>query len=273
MDKNVQLNNGTYIPRVGLGVYLSPKGEDTKNSVKWALEAGYRHIDTAMIYNNEESVAEGIKESGIPRKDIFLTTKLWNEDIRQDKVFEAFEKSLKRLGTDYIDLYLIHWPAVGYEKAWIGMEKIYQSGKAKAIGVSNFNKHHLEKIAKVGSIVPAMNQIEAHPYFNNQKLIDYCVSKNIMVTGWSPLGGTGGNILGDNLLQSLAVKYDKTVAQVVLRWHIQRGTIIIPKSLHKERIIQNRDIFDFEINNEDMLKINQLERGIRVGADPDNFNF
>lgn len=271
--KYIQLTNGEKIPQIGLGVYQTPDGQSTINSVKWALEAGYWHIDTAKIYQNEESVAQGIKDSHIDRRDIFITTKLWNEDIRNRNTKEAFEESLKKLQTDYIDLYLIHWPAQGFEEAWAVMEELYLEGKIKSIGVSNFQKHHLEKLNQTAKIKPLINQIESHPYFNNQELINYCINNQIEVEVWSPLGGTGGNLLTDETLNTLATKYNKTVAQIVLRWDIQRNVIVLPKSTHQDRIISNLNIFDFELSKEDMETINQLNKDQRVGPDPDNFNF
>ncbi len=269
----IELNNGVKIPQLGLGVYLAEDGQETIDAVKWALEAGYRHIDTAMIYENEKGVGIGIKESKIPREEIFLTTKLWNEDIRQGRAKEAFQESLSALQTDYIDLYLTHWPADGFEQAWTELEEIYQSGKIKAIGVSNFHPTHFERLEKIAKIVPAVNQIESHPYFSNQDLIDFCHNKGIAVEVWSPLGGTGGNLLKDKLLNALADKYGKTPAQIALRWQIQRQVIVIPKSVRQERILSNMQVFDFVIEDEDMVAINQLNRNERVGDDPENFDF
>lgn len=269
----IQLNNGVKIPQLGLGVFQTPDGEQTVNSVKWALEAGYRHIDAARIYENEQSVGEGIRQSGVRREDIFLTTKLWNDDIRAGRAREAFEESLERLGTDYIDLYLLHWPADGFEEAWKELEKLYREGKIKAIGVSNFQKSHLERLMKIASIKPAVNQIESHPYFNNQELIDYCFENNIAAEVWSPLGGTGGNVLEDATLAKLSEKYGKSPAQIVLRWDVQRNVIVIPKSTHKERIVSNSMVFDFELDQEDMKTISGLNKNKRVGPDPDNFDF
>lgn len=269
----ITLNNNLKIPQLGFGVFQTPEGKQTEDAVKWALEAGYRHIDTAMIYGNEGSVGKAIKESGVSRKDIFLTTKLWNEDIRQGNTAQAFEDSLNRLRTDYLDLYLIHWPADGFEKAWGEMEKIYASGRAKAIGVSNFQPRHLEAIGKISDLCPAVNQIESNPYFRNQAVIDYCKDRGITVTVWSPLGGTGGNILEDATLRELSEKYGKAPAQVVIRWHLQRDVVVIPKSLHQKRIIDNFDVFDFELSKDDMERIDHLNRNTRSGADPDNFDF
>ncbi|MGF6990256.1 diketogulonate reductase-like aldo/keto reductase [Lachnospiraceae bacterium PM6-15] len=269
----IKLNNGKLIPQLGLGVYQTPEGEATVNAVKWALEAGYRHIDAAKVYGNEAEVGKGMLESGVPREEIFLTTKLWNDDVRAGRAKEAFAESLKSLQTDYVDLYLIHWPVDGFEKAWSDLEELYEAGKIKAIGLSNFHKEHIERIEKIAHIKPAVNQVESHPYMNNQALIDLSKSYGMEVEVWSPLGGTGGNLLSDQTLQALATKYGKSPAQIVLRWDIQREVIVIPKSTHKERIEVNMDVFDFELTSEDMDIINQLDRGERVGPDPDNFDF
>lgn len=271
--KNIKLNNGIEIPQLGLGVFQTPKGEDTVNAVKWALEAGYRHIDTAKVYGNEADVGQAILESKVPREEIFLTTKLWNDDIRAERTKEAFEESLKALKTDYVDLYLIHWPVDKFEKAWLVMEELYQEGKIKAIGLSNFHKGHLQKIHEIAHVKPVVDQIESHPYMNNQELIDLNKSMGVEVEVWSPLGGTGGNVLQDETLNKLAGKYKKSPAQIVLRWDIQRGVIVIPKSTHKDRIVSNLDVFDFELADGDMAAINQLNKNLRVGANPDNFDF
>lgn len=269
----IKLNNGVEIPQLGLGVYQTPEGDETVNSVKWALEAGYRHIDAARVYGNEAGVGEGMRQSGVRRQDIFLTTKLWNDDIRQGRAREAFEESLKTLGTDYVDLYLIHWPVDGFEKAWREMEQLYREGKIRAIGVSNFHEQHLERLLETAEVQPVVNQIESHPYLNNQKLIDLSRENGMEAEVWSPLGGTGGNLLQDKRLEELAGKYNKSAAQIVLRWDIQRGVIVIPKSTHQERIISNMDVFGFELEDSDMEKINQLNKDMRVGPDPDNFDF
>lgn len=269
----ITLNNGVKIPALGLGVYQTPEGAETVNAVKWALEAGYRHIDAARIYGNEADVGNGMRESGIPREEIFLTTKLWNDDVRARRTKEAFEESLQALQTDYIDLYLIHWPVDGLEEAWVAMEELYNEGKIKAIGLSNFHEAHLQRINEIAKVKPAVNQIESHPYLVNQKLIDLSKAQGMEVEVWSPLGGTGGNLLQDEVICQLAQKYEKTAAQIVLRWDIQRGVIVIPKSTHKERIVSNLEVFDFELSRSDMEKIGQLNRNYRVGPDPDNFDF
>ena len=272
--QNITLNNGIEIPQIGFGVFRTKDGEQTVSSVKWALEAGYRHIDTAAIYGNEASVGIAMKESGIAREDIFLTTKLWNGEIRAERTREAFEESLRKLQTDYVDLYLIHWPVEKRELAWREMEKLYAEKKIRAIGVSNFHRHHLEALEKEWNVMPAVNQIESNPYFQNQELIDYCLARGIKVEVWSPLGGSlTTGIRDDETIKGIAAKYGKTTAQVIIRWHMQRGVVVLPKSTHKEYIESNLLVEDFELSEEDMNTIKSLERGTRVGSDPDNFNF
>lgn len=273
-DTTLTMNNGVQIPQLGLGVFQTPDGKATSQAVTWALQAGYRHIDTAMIYGNEESVGQGIRDSGLKRRDVFLTTKLWNDDIRSGRAKEAFEESLDRLGTDYVDLYLIHWPAQGWQQAWQDMEELYRQRRVRAIGVCNFQQHHLEELHSISSTKPAVNQIESSPQFVNQELIDYCHGElRIDVEAYSPLGGTGGSVLSDPRLESISRKVGRSPAQVVLRWHIQRGLIVIPKSTHQERIEQNAQVFDFTLDEDDMKAISAMDSGIRAGADPDNFDF
>ena len=273
-DTTLTMNNGVQIPQLGLGVFQTPDGKATSQAVTWALQAGYRHIDTAMIYGNEESVGQGIRDSGLKRRDVFLTTKLWNDDIRSGRAKEAFEESLDRLGTDYVDLYLIHWPAQGWQQAWQDMEELYRQRRVRAIGVCNFQQHHLEELHSISSTKPAVNQIESSPQFVNQELIDYCHGElRIDVEAYSPLGGTGGSVLSDPRLESISRKVGRSPAQVVLRWHIQRGLVVIPKSTHQERIEQNAQVFDFTLDEDDMKAISAMDSGIRAGADPDNFDF
>ncbi|WP_284703656.1 aldo/keto reductase [Clostridium swellfunianum] len=272
MDK-IKLSNEVNIPVIGFGVFKAELGEQTENAVKWAFESGYRHIDTAKIYGNEQSVGNAILNSGLSRKDIFLTTKLWNDDIRAGNVREAFYESLEKLQTDYVDLYLIHWPVNGYAEAWKVLEELYFEKKIKAIGVSNFHKNHLEDLDKVATIKPMINQIESHPMFNNQELIDYCQSQKITVQAWSPLGGNGTNIISNECLNEIGKKYNKSAAQVIIRWHLQRNVIPLPKSVNKERIKSNTEVFDFNLTYEDMMKINELNQFKRVGPDPDCFKF
>lgn len=273
-DTTLTMNNGVQIPQLGLGVFQTPDGKATSQAVTWALQAGYRHIDTAMIYGNEESVGQGLRDSGMKRRDVFLTTKLWNDDIRSGRAKEAFEESLDRLGTDYVDLYLIHWPAQGWQQAWQDMEELYRQRRVRAIGVCNFQQHHLEELHSISSTKPAVNQIESSPQFVNQELIDYCHGElRIDVEAYSPLGGTGGSVLSDPRLESISRKVGRSPAQVVLRWHIQRGLVVIPKSTHQERIEQNAQVFDFTLDEDDMKAISAMDSGIRAGADPDNFDF
>lgn len=273
IQSTITLNNGTVIPQVGLGVFQTPDGDTTVNAVQTALENGYRHIDTAMIYRNEASVGEGIRRAGLPRGDFFVTTKLWNDDIRAHRGKDAFQESLNRLGLDYVDLYLIHWPADEWQQAWDDLQEIYASGRAKAIGVSNFQKHHIDELLANSDVLPAVDQIESSPQFTNHELIGQLRSKGIVAEAWSPLGGTGGNLLGSPVLAEIGAKYGKSAAQVVIRWHIQRGVVVLPKSTHAERIKQNFDVFDFNLTSEDMTDITALNTGKRNGADPDNFDF
>lgn len=268
-----KLNNGTEIPLLGLGVYLSKDGQETVDAVKWAIEAGYRHIDTAAVYHNEESVGKGILESGIDRKKLFVTTKLWNTDMREGRQREAFEQSLRLLRLDYVDLYLIHWPVENFQESWKILEEIYASGRAKAIGVSNFKEHHLEELMRDAKIIPAINQIESHPLLTQKPLIEYCEKHGILCEAWSPLGGTGGNLLENPVLNTIAKKYEKSTAQVILRWNLQRGVIAIPKSVHQSRIQSNTELYDFALSSEDVAAIEQLNRNQRVGPDPDCIDF
>lgn len=232
------LNNGVEMPRLGFGVFQS--GGDTKQAALWALEAGYRHIDTAKAYHNEDAVGEAIKESGIDRKELFITTKLWNQDMRDHTQRENIEKSLEYLQTDYLDLLLIHWPVAGvYKESWKIMEEFYKEGKIRAIGVSNFQIHHLDDLLRDAEVVPAVNQIECHPYLTQKQLFDYCDQKGIAVEAWSPLGGSKGtgSVLSDPVVNEIAGRYGKSAAQLIIRWHLQRDTIVIPKSVHKDRIL------------------------------------
>ncbi|WP_080903735.1 aldo/keto reductase [Parabacteroides sp. Marseille-P3160] len=269
-----KLNNGVEIPAIALGVFRIEDQKITYETVKSALELGYRHIDTAMIYGNEEAVGKAVKDSGIPRREIFVTTKLWNDDQRSGKVEGAIDASLNRLGLDYVDLYLVHWPVKEhYVEVWKRMEKVYKEGKAKAIGVSNYNPHHLDDLLKTAEIVPAVNQIECYPYLAQQPVIDYCQAKGIRPEAWGPLGAGKTDVLGNQLIEHIAGKYGKTSAQVVLRWNLQRGVIVIPKSVHRERQAQNLNITDFELTPEELKQITSLDKNLRLGSDPDNFDF
>ena len=267
-----ELHNGVQMPYFGLGVYLSKDGSEVINAVKDALNHGYRHIDTAAIYNNEDGVGQGIKESDVAREDVFLVSKVWNTDQGYDSTLKAFDASLKRLGTDYLDLYLIHWPKGELSKeTWKAMERLYEEKRVRSIGVSNFLQHHLEDLLPSVEIVPMVNQMEYHPYLVQQSLLDYCNSKGIQYEAWSPL--MQGHIFDLEVMKKLAAKYNKTIAQMVLRWDLQKGVVTIPKSSKKERIIANADLFDFEISQEDMNLLDGLDQGKRFGPDPDNFDF
>lgn len=267
-----ELHNGVQMPYFGLGVYLTKDGNEVTNAVKDALNHGYKHIDTAAIYHNEEGVGTGIRESQVDRKDIFLVSKVWNTDQGHDSTLKAFDASLKRLGTDYLDLYLIHWPKGELSKeTWKALEKLYREKRVRAIGVSNFLQHHLEDLLTAAEIVPMVNQMEFHPYLVQQDLVDFCKMKGIQYEAWSPL--MQGNIFDLDIMKKMAAKYNKTIAQIVLRWDLQKGVVTIPKSSKKERIIANSDIFDFEISQEDVQLLDGLDKGKRFGPDPNNFDF
>ncbi|WP_165044396.1 aldo/keto reductase [Dysgonomonas sp. ZJ709] len=272
--KEFILNNGIKIPAVGVGVFRVEDANIAYQTVKTALSVGYRHIDTAMIYGNEEAVGKAIKDSGIPRQEIFLTTKLWNDDQRSGKVQEAIDASLKRLGTDYIDLYLVHWPVKeSYVSIWKKMEEVYKSGKAKAIGVSNYNTHHLDDLLKEAEIVPAVNQIECYPYLTQESVVKYCKEKGIHPQAWGPLGAGQSDVLSNPVVVEIAKKHGKSPAQVVLRWNVERGVIVIPKSVHEARLIENLSIDNFKLTDEEAKQINALNKNLRLGADPETFNF
>ena len=266
------LNNGLKMPWLGFGVFQINDGQEVEDAVRYALEIGYRSIDTATVYGNERGVGKAIRESGIPREDIFLTTKVWNDDQRGKRTLAAFEESLKRLETEYVDLYLVHWPVKGcYQETWKVMEKIYQSGRAKAIGVSNFLVHHLENILRDSQIVPSVNQVEFHPFLVQTELLRFCQRHKIQVEAWSPL--MQGQIVTEQAVEKLAEKYHKTPAQIALRWDLQHEVVTIPKSTHPSRIAENAQIFDFELSTADMNVLDALYEGKRVGPDPHNFNF
>ncbi len=272
LQSTVKLNNGVEMPKFGLGVFKVQEGQEVIDSVKAAIKAGYISIDTAAVYKNEEGVGQGIKESGVDREKLFITTKVWNADQGYDSTLAAFETSIQKLGLDYIDLYLIHWPVSGkYKETWKALEKLYKDGKVKAIGVSNFHKHHLEDLLSEAEIVPTVNQIELHPLLSQEELRNFCKEKGIVVEAWSPLAQ--GKLLDNPVLTEIAAKYNKSTAQVILRWDLQNDIVTIPKSIKEHRIIENADIFDFELTAEDLKKINGLNKNERVGADPDNFNF
>ncbi|ATO42707.1 aldo/keto reductase [Loigolactobacillus coryniformis] len=266
----VTLNNGVKMPQFGLGVFKVDNAADIKNSIKWALADGYRLIDTAMIYQNEQWVGEAIRESGVPREDLFITSKLWNSDRGYEGTKAAFEASLQRLGLDYLDLYLIHWPADGYVESWRAMTDLYHEGKIRAIGVSNFEPHHIDDLLAHSDVVPVVDQIETHPLFQQKELHRYLANHQIVHESWGPLGQGKSNILVDTVLTKIAAKYNKTTAQVVLRWHIDRGVIVIPKSIHEQRLAENANIFDFALTDEEMQAIAGLDQNKRLSHDPDD---
>lgn len=274
------LSNGVQVPIVGFGTWQTPDGDVAEASVKAALDIGYRHIDTATVYDNEVGVGKGLKASGVAREDIFLTTKLWNTDRGYDQTLAAMDKSLASLGVDYVDLYLIHWPnPAAYRdhwqemnaETWRAMEAILKAGKARAIGVSNFRQHHLEELFKTAEVKPMVNQIFLNPSDRQAELTAYNTAHGMLNEGYSPLGT--GKMFGVEALQQLAERYHKSVAQVVLRWSLQHGFVPLPKSVHSERIQQNSDLFDFELSPEDMAVIDGLHGVAGLAKDPDTREF
>lgn len=271
IQDTTELNNGIKLPYLGLGVWKVTDNKEVESAVKIALKNGYRSIDTAAAYNNEEGVGKALKECDIPRGELFITTKVWNVNEDYDSTLKAFEESRKKLGLDYIDLYLIHWPGKGkYTETWHALEKLYKDGWARAIGVCNFQIGHLVNIIESGSVIPMVNQVECHPLLTQKELLAFCQSNKIQLEAWSPL--MQGH-LDLPLLIELSNKYGKSPAQIVLRWDLQNEVVIIPKSIHENRIIENSDIYDFELSKEDMSAIDRLNLNKRFGADPDTFDF
>jgi methylglyoxal/glyoxal reductase len=280
MKNNLQatttLYNGVKMPWFGLGVFKVEEGPELVNAVKFAIKHGYCSIDTAAIYGNEKGVGQAIHEAmqeyDINREDLFITSKVWNADLGYKSTIEAYETSLRKLGLDYLDLYLIHWPVEDkYVEAWRALETIYKEGKVKAIGVSNFQVHHLQDLMKDAEIKPMVNQVEYHPRLTQQEVKTFCDNNGIQFEAWSPL--MQGQLFDNPLLKELANKYNKTTAQIILRWDLQTGAVTIPKSTKELRIIENSTIFDFELTKEDMEQINNLNQNHRVGPDPDNIDF
>jgi len=269
---NIRLNNGVEIPQFGFGVFQVPP-EETEQAVRDAFDAGYRHIDTAQMYQNEEGVGRALAESGLARDEVFLTTKLNNDNHGHDAALRALDGSLTKLGVDHVDLFLIHWPRPKdgrYVETWRALEKIAAEGKSRSIGVSNFTVEHLERLAAETGTVPAVNQIELHPRFPQDELRRYHADHGIATEAWSPIG-QGGDLLQDPTLATLAERYGKSPAQVVLRWHVQLGNIVFPKSSRPERMRENIDVFDFELSDDDMQAVSGLGTGTRMGPDPDEF--
>lgn len=266
----VELNNGTTIPQLGFGVFLVDPPE-AERVVTDALEIGYRHIDTAAIYRNEEGVGRALASSGVPREELFVTTKLWNTDQGSDTALPAFETSLDKLGLDYVDLYLVHWPAPQrdtYVESYRVLEQILAAGRARAIGVSNFLVPHLERLLAETSIVPAVNQIELHPYYQRRDLVEFGRSRGIHTEAWGPLSQGKSPLLQDPMVTAIADAHGKSPAQVVLRWHLEEGTIIFPKTTSRERAAENFDLFDFELSASEHAAITALDRDERLGGDP-----
>lgn len=269
---NVTLNDGNTIPQIGFGVFQVPE-EETYNAVAAALQAGYRSIDTAKAYGNEEGVGKAIADSGIAREELFVTTKLWNDDHGHDEALKAFDASLSKLGLDYLDLYLIHWPVPAqdrYVDTYKAFEQLRSEGRVRSIGVSNFTEAHLQRLLEETSVVPVLNQVELHPNFTQKELRAFHAEHNIVTEAWSPLAQ--GDLLDNAKLGTIAQAHGKTPAQVVLRWHMQLGNVAIPKSVTPERIAANIDVFDFELTGDEMVTIDTLGNGERRGPDPQTFN-
>ncbi len=269
----VELNNGVRMPGLGLGVYKVEEGDEVERALHSALKIGYRSIDTAALYANEVGVGRAIRASGVARREIFITTKVWNSDQGYEATRDAFARSRERLGVDYVDLYLIHWPVPGkYLETWRALEDLYRDGAVRAIGVSNFQIHHLQDIAGASRVIPAVNQVEYHPFLSQAPLRDYCRAHGIYLEAWSPLM-RGGDILQNPVIREIAQAHGKTPAQVVLRWDLEHKVITIPKSVTVERIRENADLFDFALSAEEIGRIDGLNRDQRIGPDPDNFDF
>jgi diketogulonate reductase-like aldo/keto reductase len=264
---SARLKNGVEIPHVGLGVFQSARGEETRNAVREALRLGYRHIDTARVYGNEHDVGAALRESGIPRAEVFVTTKLWNDDQGYDSTLRAFDASLKRLGFEYVDLYLLHWPVPRKRlESWRALEQLLADGRVRAIGVSNFMVHHLEELLAHAKVAPAVNQIEVSPFLQQREVRAFCQKRGVVVEAYSPL--TKGKRLRHPMVTDVAERSRRSPAQVLLRWGLQHGLVVLPKSTHAERIAENAALFDFELSTEDMAKLDTLEEGLVTGWDP-----
>ena len=274
------LNNNYKMPNIGFGTFRTPSGEETEQSVLNAIKAGYRHIDCAAAYGNEKSVGEAIRKSGVAREEIFVTSKLWNDDKGYENTLAAFNRTLEDLQLEYLDLYLIHWPIAKASKenwkeangeSWRALEELYNQGKIKAIGVSNFLEHHLEPLFETAKIKPMVNQIEFHPGMLQKEIVEFCKKHNILVEAWAPF--SNGQVLNNPVLKEIADKYEKTVAQLTLRWIIQKGIVPLPKSVTPERIKSNLEVFDFEISAQDVEKIDRLTDCGGAGLHPDEVDF
>lgn len=269
----IQLNDGTSIPQLGFGVF-KVEPDETERVVTDALEVGYRHIDTAKAYDNESGVGAAIASSGLDRDELYVTTKLWNSDQGRISALDALDLSLAKLQLDYVDLYLIHWPSPRrglFVESWLALEELRESGRARSIGVSNFKPHHLQPVLDVATIVPAVNQIEFHPYFQQREVAAFNAEHGVVTESWSPLGQ--GQLVDEAAVTAIAKEHGKSLAQVILRWHLQLGHVVIPKSTHRDRMAENLDIFDFELNDGELATITMLDRGGRIGSDPDTATF
>jgi diketogulonate reductase-like aldo/keto reductase len=270
---NIKLNNGVEMPQLGFGVFQVPDAETTA-AVSAALHAGYRSIDTAALYGNEAGVGKALAASGLDRDELFITTKVWNSEQGYDKTLRAFDASMKKLGLEQLDLYLIHWPTPArdlYVETWKAFEKLYADGRVRAVGVSNFQPAHLERILDTGGTVPAVNQVELHPYLQQIEVRAFDAKHEIATEAWSPLA-KGGNLLSEPAIVALAEKHGRTPAQVVIRWHLQLGNVVIPKSVTPSRIRENIDVFGFTLTNDEVASLSTLDKGERTGPDPDTFN-
>ena len=261
-----KLNNGVEIPYLGLGVYEARAGAQAQNAVRWALEAGYRQIDTAKFYGNERDVGIAVRESDVPRAEVFVTTKLWNSDHGYENALRAFEHSNDLLGLDYVDLYLIHWPQGNRAESWRALLEIYENGQSRAIGVSNYTIRHLEELLANSPVVPAVNQVEFHPFLYQKELLEFCRAHGIQLQAYSPL--TKGHRLNDARITRVAGQYSKSNAQILIRWALQHDVVVIPKSTNQGRIQENADVFDFEISEEDMAFLDALDENSHITWDP-----
>ncbi|WP_283152094.1 aldo/keto reductase [Guptibacillus hwajinpoensis] len=266
------LHNGIKMPTLGLGVWKMENNEEVKNAVTAAIDAGYKAIDTAAAYKNEEGVGAAIKQNGIAREELFITSKVWNDDQGYESTIKAFEETISKLGIETLDLYLIHWPVEGkYKETWRAMEQLYKDGRIRAIGVSNFHPNHLEDLMKDAEIKPMVNQVEFHPLLNQQELRDYCKQHSIQMEAWSPLAQ--GKLLDHEVVKGIAEQHGKSTAQVIIRWDLEHEVVTIPKSSNPERIKQNFDVFDFELTTDNIRALDELNQNERMGPDPDNFDF
>lgn len=275
LKERVKLNNGTEIPGLGLGVFQIPD-EMTAEVVRKGIVNGYRLIDTAQIYKNEEGtgigIEEGLKETGLKREDLFVTSKIWNAGLNKEQALKSFEESLKKLKLDYLDLFLIHWPGKeSFKESWTALEELYKAGKIKAIGVSNFEVHHLKELMEYAEILPVINQVELHPKLSQKEIREFASKYDIKVQAWSPL--MQGKLLSNPVIKKIAESHSKSTAQVILRWHLQNDILIVVKSVHDERMKSNADIFDFTLNKEEMELIDGLNEDLRNGPHPDEFDF